>query len=355
MMRASMSYAVPLILMMTAIAFAGVAGAQVQMPEGPLPGISLGGPDMAAESARNYRERARYPQDSYPLQGGHAHLFPTGGPTWPYPIPSLDPSAPVISTWAAQVSFQYPAPVDLFLSLTPGKSATPGSMVAPARSVTGEIVNDAREVIGMVDYHDDGQAPDERAGDGVYAVRFIMPEAQVPDLADSFNVRIEVVMADGAVQRFGSSFHYSNPHAHLTGRYRDVVRQGSLVISAEIEVRRKGRFHLAGYLASKAGEPIGYAQTAAELEPGRYWLDLQFYGLMFHDRHIAGPYKLASLVLRTATRMPGTIGMPVLDAHITRAYRLEEMTTEPFNEPNLLDAARRLEEAAPGAKSPPQP
>lgn len=362
MSKASISHIVPLILAVAAIAFSGPAGAQVQVPEepmpgmgGPLPGISTGGPDMAAESARNYRERARYPQDSYPLQAGQPDPVRSDAISSHYARPVLDPSATVITTWPAQISFQYPAPVDLFLSLTPGEGTKPGSEVAPARSVKGEIVNQAREVIGMVDYHDDGQAPDERAGDGVYAARFTMPEAQVPDLADSFNVRIEVVMADGAVQRADSHFAYSNPHARLTGRYRDAVRQGSLVVSVEIEVQRKGRFHLAGTVGSKAGEPIGSAQTAAELEPGRYWLDLQFYGLMFHDRHIAGPYKLASLVLRTTTRMPGEIGVPVLDAHITRAYRLEEMTTEPFNEPNLLDTARRLEEAAPGAESPPQP
>lgn len=348
MSKASMSSVVPLIL--AAVVLSGPAHAQVPL----VPNISLGGPDMAVESARNYRERARYPQDSYPLKIGQLdpHTQITQGP---YVMPSLDPSAPVITTWEARSGrFEYPAPVDLFLSLTPGKGAKPKSAVPPARSITGEIVNQA-VVIGMVDYHDDGAPPDERAGDGVYSARFTMPEARVPDLADGFNVRIEVIMADGTVQPAGSGFSYSNPHAHLTGRYRDAVRQGSLVISAEIEVRRTGRFHLAGTVASMKGEPIGSAQTAAELEPGRYWLDLQFYGLMFHDRQIAGPYKLASLVLTTATQMPNAKGMPVLNAHTTRPYRLEEMTTEPFNEPNLLDAARRLEGEAPGAASPPQP
>ncbi|MBI2884066.1 MAG: hypothetical protein HYY11_09220 [Candidatus Methylomirabilis oxyfera] len=366
MSKASIPYIVPLILALAALTFSGPAGAQVQSPEGPmpgmggpLPGISIGGPDMAAESARNYRERARYPEDSYPLQAGQPDPIRSDASPSHRTMPLLDPSAPVITTWEARWGlFKYPAPVDLFLSLTPGEGAPRGSEVAPARSVRGEIgkwESGVFGVIGIVDYHDDGAPPDERAGDGVYSARFIMPEAQVPDLADGFNVKIEVVMADGTVQRAGSGFQYANPHARLTGRYRDAVRQGSLVISAEIEVGKKGRFHLAGTVASKAGEPIGYAQTAAELEPGRHWLDLQFYGLMFHDRKIAGPYKLASLVLRTATRMPGEVGVPVLDVHVTHPYRLEEMTAEPFNEPNLLDAARRLEEPTPGAESPPQP
>ncbi|NJD69214.1 MAG: hypothetical protein FIA90_11300 [candidate division NC10 bacterium] len=367
MWKPSMLHMIPLTLVLAAITFSGPAHAQAQMPEepmpgmvGPLPGVSTGPPDMAGESARNYRERARYPQDSYPLPVGYPDPVRSDAIPWPRKIPTLDPTAPVITEWGAQVSFQYPAPVDLFLSLTPGKDATPRSEVARARSIKGEIVNQTGEVIGIIDYHDDGVTPDERAGDGVYAARFIVPEAQVPDLADSFNVRIEVAMADGTVERFGSHFTYSNPHARVTGRYRDAVQQGSLVISAEIEVWRKGRFHLAGTVASKKGEPIGYAQTAAELEPGRHWLNLQFYGLMFHDRKVAGPYKLASVVLRTTTPVRDAIvgpdiGVPVLDAHVTHPYRLEEMTTEPFNEPDLLDAARRLEEPASGAESPPQP
>jgi hypothetical protein len=229
-------------------------------------------------------------------------------------------------------------------------------MVAPTRSVKGEVgkwEGGVFEVIGTVVYRDDGQAPDERAGDGVYAARFIMPEARVPDLADSFNVRIEVVMANGEVQLADDGFQYTNPHARLTGRYRDAVRKGSLVISAEIEVWKKGRFHLAGTIASQDGEPIGEAQTAAELGPGRHWLHLHFYGLMFHDRKVAGPYRLASLILRTVTRMPGEIGVPVLDTHVTRAYRLDQMTTKSFDEPNLLETIRRMEEDAAGAGTKP--
>ncbi len=358
MSRVSLLHAIALILAVGTIAFSDAASAQVQMPVGPLPGISLGGPDMAAEAARDYRERARYPEDSWPLKAGQPDFIREGGSPSPRTMPSFDRRAPIITTWTPQVSFQHPAPVDLFLSLTPGEGTTPGAMVAPARSVKGEVgkwEGGVLGVIGTVVYHDDGQAPDERTGDGVYAARFTMPQAQVPDLTDSFNVRIEVVMANGEVQLADDGFQYANPHARLTGRYRDALREGSLVISAEIEVQRKGRFHLSGTIASKAGEPIGQAQTAAELEPGRHWLDLQFYGLMFHDRKLAGPYRLASVVLRTTTRMPGEIGVPVANAHVTRAYRLDQMTAKSFDEPNLLDAARRLEEPIPEAGSSPQP
>ena len=83
-----------------------------------------------------------------------------------------------------------------------------------------------------------------------------------------------------------------------------MLRDGNLVIAAEVEVTERGRFHLAGTLYSMAGEPIGYAQAAAELEPGRQWIELSYYGLMFHDRQAAGPYRLGTLALATTGRMP---------------------------------------------------
>ncbi len=63
---------------------------------------------------------------------------------------------------------------------------------------------------------------------------------------------------------------------------------GDLVVSARVEVARAGRFHLEGTVHTMGDEPVGWAQTAAELAPDSHWLDLPFYGLMFHDRRVSG-------------------------------------------------------------------
>jgi hypothetical protein len=138
-------------------------------------------------------------------------------------------------------------------------------------------------------------------------------------------------------------FLYSNPAAHLTGRYRDGLRDGSLVVSAEVDVTRAGRFHLAATLYSMADEPVGTAQAAAELEPGRRWIELSFYGLMFHDRQVAGPFRLGTVSLATTGGMPNALNDLVENAHVTRAWQLEQMTTRPFGNQQLLEAASRLE------------
>ncbi|HKI03421.1 MAG TPA: hypothetical protein VKK31_15695 [Thermoanaerobaculia bacterium] len=105
----------------------------------------------------------------------------------------------------------------------------------------------------------------------------------------------------------------------------------------------RGRFHLAGTLYSKAGEPVGYAQAAANLEPGRQWIELSYYGLMFHDRQVAGPYRLGSLAFSTTTQMPNALNDLVENAYVTRPYRLRQMREAAFERPQLLETAKRLE------------
>lgn len=170
-----------------------------------------------------------------------------------------------------------------------------------------------------------------------------MPEGLQPELAASYMVKVRSRLLDGDVRESVGGFLYSNPAAHLTGRYRDELRDGSLVIAAEVDVARAGRFHLAGTLYSLAGEPVGTAQSAAGLEPGRQWIELSFYGLMFHDREVAGPYRLGTVALATTGGMPNALNDLVENAHVTRAWKLEQMTEKPFGNQRLLEAASRLE------------
>ena len=123
---------------------------------------------------------------------------------------------------------------------------------------------------------------------------------------------------------------------------RDRVRDGNLVLSAQVRVARAGRFHLAGTLHTRDGEPVGTAQAAVELEPGRHWIDLSFYGLIFHDRQVAGPYRLGSLALSTTHSMPNALNDLVTDAYVTRSLPAKRLTREPFGHSGLLEAARRL-------------
>jgi hypothetical protein len=291
---------------------------------------------LARDTAKEYREAARYPESSRALKKGEAD------PIQAKRIPTRqtrrgpDDAEPTISVWAAKVSFEKGQPVDLYATLE-----SRGKAVA-APQVTGEIVDASGGILALVAYRDDGQGADRKAGDGVYSARWTPTGIETAPAA-SYMVRVRARLASGDLREAAGGFLYSDPAAHLTGRYRDTLRDGNLVIAAEVEVAEAGRFHLAGTLSTLAGEPIGFAQAAANLEPGRYWLELSYYGLMFHERQAAGPYRLGTLALSTTTRMPNALNDLVADAYVTHPYRMGQLRETPFARPQLLETAKRLD------------
>jgi hypothetical protein len=305
------------------------AGAQ-QLPK---PG------ELALETARAYREQARYPESSRALKVGEADPVRMKRTPTKQSRRGPEGAGPELAVWASAVSVEVGKPIDLFAELLAERPVLP-------LEVSGEVAGSAGEIVANVVYRDDGRTPDRRAGDGIWSARLRMPAGLEPEGAEPYMVRATARLFDGDVRQSAGGFLYSNPSARLTGRYRDAVRNGNLVVSAEVEVKESGRFHLSGTLYSMAGEPIGTAQAAANLEPGRQWIRLPFYGLMFHDRKVVGPYRLGTLALSTSSRMPNALNDLVENAHVTRAYKLGAMTAAPFAEPKLLDSADRLEAEA---------
>ena len=89
---------------------------------------------------------------------------------------------------------------------------------------------------------------------------------------------------------------FSSPQApaKFTGRFRDRLDNGSLVIAVELQVRMAGGYRVEGNLVSEDGQPIAHARVDAKLAGGAVWVDLLFFGKIFHDKKIPGPYKLAA-------------------------------------------------------------
>ncbi len=120
---------------------------------------------------------------------------------------------------------------------------------------------------------------------------------------------------------------------------------GNLELSAEVDVRNAGRFHLAGTLYTQSGTPIAWAQNALTLAPGQQWIPLSFFGLILNERGEDGPYVLRFAALSTTTAMPNAKNRVVENAYTTAPYRAADFSDRPYNDPNLLDAAARLERA----------
>ena len=293
---------------------------------------------LASETAKEYRERARFPESSRALKSGEVDPIREKRTATRQTMRGPGGAEPVLSVWAGKVSFERPQPVDLYASLE-----AKGKAVGLVTEIAGEIADASGSIVAQILYKDDGQGADRRAGDGVFSARLELPEGLDSAPAASYMVRVKARMLDGDLREAAGGFLYSSPSSHLTGRYRDFVKDGNLVIAAELDVAEAGRFHLAATLYSMAGEPIGWAQAAANLEAGRQWIELSYYGLLFHDRKVAGPFRLGTLALSTTSTMPNALNDLVENAHVTRAYRLGQMRREPFGSPGLIESAKRLE------------
>jgi hypothetical protein len=296
---------------------------------------------LARETAKDYRELARYPESSHALRVGEGDPILEKRQPTRQSRRGTDANDPTLSVWASKVSYEKGQPVDLYATLE-----NRGKTIPAADAITGEIADASGAIVAHVVYVDNGEIPDARANDGIYSARLTLTDDLLPGSAASYMVRVKTRLADGDPLEAAGGVLYSYPAARLTGRYRDRLRDGNLVIAAEVEVMESGRFHLAGTLHSPAGEPLGFAQAAAALEPGRRWIEISFYGLMFHDRQAAGPYRLGNVALTTAIGMPNALSDVVANAHVTRPYRLGEMRALPFERPQLLETAKRLDRDA---------
>lgn len=321
------------------------AGTSAATPEGtPTPADDLADAELpevvslASRAAEEYREMAQYPPWSRPFGEDGADPILRDREVSPISAAGPDGEEPILTVFPDQVSFEAPEPVLLYAFLTRG-----GERV-PAESIAATLTTELMQPLGEVTFSDDGGEGDRAAGDLVYTARIALDEALYPELSDSFLARVRAVTSEQQERLAATGFLYSNPHAQLTGNYRDTIVDGSLAIDAEIEVTRPGRFHLEGTLYDPSGaRGLAEAHTAADLPAGRHWLRLVFYGRILHQSGVDGPYLLRFLALSTTTGMPNAKNRLVENPHRTGAYRFAQFSDEPFNDPDLLGAAERME------------
>jgi hypothetical protein len=297
---------------------------------------------LAHTTADDYRQRARYPRWSQPLTDGEDPLLRDRQVS---PVSSSGPGGtdPTLTVFPDQVSFESPEPVVLYAYLSAG-----GQRIA-ADEIRATIISEDGQPVAEIEYRDDGGGGDLLAGDGIYTAVLELDPAQAPGPAASYLVKVRAVTAEQQERLAAGGFLYSSPDAQLTGSYRDQADGGDLVIDAEVQATNTGRFHIEATLYSEDGQhAIAWAQQAAELPAGRHWLSLRFHGLILNERQIDGPYLLRYVALSTATQMPNAKNRLAENAFLTGTYTFNQFSDRPFDDPDLLDAADRIEQAIDG-------
>jgi hypothetical protein len=292
---------------------------------------------LAAHAADDYRKRAQYPKWSQPLEEGEDPIL-RDRTVSPVTARGQDGHT-TLTVFPDRVAFEWPDRVLLYAFLT-----IHGERVA-AKDMRGQILTEALQPVADLVYSDEGAGADAAPGDRVYSAAFQPPVDRTPALSESFMVRVFAITPEDDEIVGVTGFQYSSPDAQLTGAYRDRPADGGLTVEAEVEVRNPGRFHIEASLYDRNGQrPVAWAQDAAELPPGRHWMPLRYFGRVLHERGIDGPYVLRFVALSTVTQMPNAKNRLVENAFVTAPYDAAQFSDAPFDDPDLLDAARRVEQ-----------
>ncbi|RMF13136.1 MAG: hypothetical protein D6757_08515 [Alphaproteobacteria bacterium] len=307
-------------------------------------------PDIAAQAAAEYRQMARYPEWCQPVPDGQPDPLKAKRVPSHLALPRDDGGA--LEVWSSDIRFEKgdTAIIHARLVTPPGKDADMPRLRGAKRGLRGwkvgaVITGRQSGEVGKVTLRDDGLGVDRRRGDGIYTGSFTLPAAHEPPIgqAESLAVIVTARNSAGDEMKAVGGFQYSHPAAHLTGRVRDRLEDGNLVILAEAQVEAAGRFHLSASLHDVSGKPLATAQNAVRLEPGIHWIPLEFFGLAMSDRGASGPFWIDSMSLNTVSGIPNALGPMLENVHLTHPYRATAFHRRAFNRPDLIRAAERLE------------
>jgi hypothetical protein len=303
---------------------------------------------MTAEAARQIaaklRQKARFPPTSRRIENNVDPIIQTRAVKERLSPPGQG-RKPTLVVFASSLSYEAPNPIILyakFIRQYPNDWAP-----RTDAEVAGELWNADDEVVAQVDLRDDGQGRDIEAGDGVFTTQLTPAAEDLGRWNGLIRVQIFGETADGDRRSARTRFYYGAPAAKLTGYYRDDLVDGHLQILAEVEVKAAGDFRLDGSLSGAQGL-IAWAQNTVHLEPGIGYIPLTFWGLALREANEPGPYELSSIALANVSIKPPQLNDAAGTSYKTAAYKPEDFSSASYDDPKLLEKAKRYEQRVPG-------
>lgn len=187
----------------------------------------------------------------------------------------------------------------------------------------------------QLQFHDDGCEGDEKAGDLRYSVRFVPSEHA--ELKGAQQLRLTAQIQSGkhsrpVLREFTCAL---SPVLVVTG-ITDAVKDGNLVLTLAVDAFEKGIYTFEANISSHDGaEPIGWTMEDIPLEPGKRVVDVRFFGKMFHDKGVDGPYLVTDI--RGRVRKDGSSELPIpwthTGKHMTKAFKPADMSSNVWDAP----------------------
>lgn len=186
---------------------------------------------------------------------------------------------------------------------------------------------------------------------GEYSATYVPPRRQGATDDDVLRFAVAWEFPDGKLKpgKDEALVQYTAfPPASFTGRFLEKLENGSLYVDAEVESQREGAVQVAANLFAADGTtPVAESVVPAMLTRGRSWVRLEFYGLVFHDRGIPGPYVLKTLRGFFPSSSSGGRGAEFArfdGSHRTRSYTLEDFTAKEWDSPRKQAGLKAYEE-----------
>lgn len=139
---------------------------------------------------------------------------------------------------------------------------------------------------------DNGGSGDSLAGDGVFTGRLQPSKQGFPMFSGTLRVDVKVRSGSSEGSAFFDILYTPSPPARFTGRVREVVEAGSLQLYLGIQVRKAGRYVVAGRVDDESGVPFAHVSFNEELKEGIQEVKLTVFGKLVLDEVPTFPLRL---------------------------------------------------------------
>ncbi len=166
--------------------------------------------------------------------------------------------------------------------------------------VMGGVAHEAEHMLGEgvpvngvpLAFVDDGSGGDALARDGTSTARFQPSKQGFPLYSGTLRVSFQVRSGNAEGRAFFDILFTPAPPARFTGKVREAVEHGSLQLYLGLQVRKAGRYVVAGRVDDEAGVPFAYVSFNEELPEGAQEVKLTVFGKLILDEAPTFPLKL---------------------------------------------------------------
>jgi hypothetical protein len=284
-----------------------------------------------------FRDWAKYPPESRPLTEGQADVLePLMVPEAPRALVrrskdgKAEPTGHACLMQASRHTISAGEKQVVTITCTRGTALEENAMEIPIRVTGVELqASDGKRSWSVPvegSFRDDGKGEDRVAGDYTYTIGMVPRSGGWGDFVMSASVQIPGDASRSSYVLRTAFAVAGEPPARFTGRMSERLVDGSLVVSAEVQVKKAGRYVIQANLFAEE-TPISYATFDRRLEAGMRSVDLLFFGKIFHDRNAAGSFRVVDL----------------RGHRLNTALSLEELSRPPAEVARLLEQAPEVD------------